>query len=103
MENEVKNIVCDGCGKNVTSFSIQWKNGEMATKRCHNCPSFPAPEPEPAMMYVTAYGAWGMERFEVFNVDNWQADDFNDLDAASDWDKLPLARAITTLRDLEAK
>jgi len=53
-------------------------------------------------LYVTEYGSWGMEVFEVFDTINWKPEDFDELDAAADFDKLPLAREITALRNKEA-
>ena len=54
-------------------------------------------------MFVTAYGTWGMEEFQVFNVDNWTEKDFDKLDAESDYNKLELARKITRKRNKQAK
>jgi len=53
-------------------------------------------------LYVTEYGSWGQEYFEVFDTTKWTYDDFDEMDAASDYDKLPLAREITALRNKEA-
>lgn len=53
-------------------------------------------------LFVTEYGTWGMEHFEIFETDNWKEKDFDRLDEASDFDKLALARKITAKRDNQA-
>lgn len=54
-------------------------------------------------LFVTEYGSWGMEHFEIFDTTHWREKDFDRLDAESDFDKLALARKITKKRNKQAQ
>jgi hypothetical protein len=48
-------------------------------------------------LYVTGDGAWGVideDEFDILNCAMWTTEDFDELDSASDSQKLAVARAI---------
>lgn len=54
----------------------------------------PTPLEQTRRLWVASDGSFGTTELEQFNCENWTHDDWQELDAANDWDRLAVANKI---------